>query len=257
MCLLVFSYRQHPDYDLVLAANRDESYDRPTRAAGFWNDQPQLLAGKDLRAGGTWLGITKSGAFSALTNFRDPQLHRENAPSRGHLVLDFLKNPGDPNAFLKRVDQKADEYAGFNLLAGNARHLCYYSNQQKNVRPLEAGLYGLSNHLLDTPWPKIVAAKNALAAITQREITEEALFDLLLNEDKAIDAELPDTGIPLEIERKVSPIFIKGDRYGTRCSTILLIDKSGKVTFEERRFLAGTQEIDEVSRFEFELTKKP
>lgn len=254
MCLLVFSYKQHPSYDLIVAANRDESYQRLTRPAQFWVDEPEILAGKDLKAGGTWMGVNKNGAFSALTNFRDPRIQKENAPSRGHLVLDYLKNPESSVKYLQRVDEKADQYSGFNLLAGNIEQLCYYSNQQKIIHRLEPGLFGLSNHLLDTPWPKVLSAKRELNQITLDEnFSEEALFDLLSDEREAIEENLPDTGIPKELEKKISPIFIKSDGYGTRCSTILLIDKDGKVTFEERCFISGTHEIDEVSRFEFDL----
>ncbi|HET6527993.1 MAG TPA: NRDE family protein [Balneolaceae bacterium] len=254
MCLIVFSYKSHPAYDLIVAANRDESYARPTRAAQFWSGQPQILAGKDLKAGGTWMGVTKEGAFSAITNFRDPTIQKENPPSRGHLVLDYLKNPVDSNAYLQQVDEKGDQYSGFNLLAGTVDQLAYYSNQQKKIRQLEPGLYGLSNHLLNTPWPKVVTAKQSLEKIIQGEtIPEEALFELLADERQASEGNLPNTGIPKNLEKIVSPVFIKSDRYGTRCSTILLIDKEGKVVFEERRFKAGTQNIDEVSRFEFEI----
>ncbi|HEX6982914.1 MAG TPA: NRDE family protein [Balneolaceae bacterium] len=256
MCLLVFSYKQHPAYDLIIAANRDESYSRPTRAAQFWDDFPEVLAGKDLKAGGTWMGVTKEGAFSAITNFRDSRLQKENPPSRGHLVLDYLKHPVDSNTYLKEVDGKADQYLGFNLLAGTVNQLGYYSNQQKKIRQLEPGLYGLSNHLLDTPWPKVVTAKKSLEkAVRNESISEQALFELLANERQASETDLPDTGIPKELEKVVSPIFIKSGRYGTRCSTILLIDKNGKVVFEERRFKAGTLEIDEASRFEFEVDR--
>jgi uncharacterized protein with NRDE domain len=256
MCLLVFSYKQHPAYDLIFVANRDESYTRPTRAAQFWDDFPQVLAGKDLKAGGTWMGVTKTGAFSALTNFRDPKLLKQNPPSRGHLVLDYLKNPVYSNGYLKQVDEKANQYSGFNLLAGTVDQLGYYSNQQKKIQQLDPGLYGLSNHLLNTPWPKVTLAKEALCeAIQDEAISEEALFGLLADERQAPETDLPNTGIPKELEKIVSPVFIKSDRYGTRCSTILLIDKNGKVTFEERRFLAGTQNIDETSRFEFDADR--
>lgn len=254
MCLLVFSYKEHPVYDLVVAANRDESYERPTRPAQFWDDQPRILAGKDLKAGGTWMGISRDGTFSALTNFRDPAIQKENAPSRGHLALEYLMKREKPAEYLHKVDEKADQYSGFNLIVGDSNQMCYYSNQQKEIRLLEPGLYGLSNHLIDTPWPKILSAKKALSeAIQDKSISEEDLFHLLKDEREALDENLPDTGIGRELEKKVSPVFIKGDYYGTRSSTILLINKMGEVTFEERRFKQGTQEIDEVSRFEFQI----
>lgn len=252
MCLLVFSYKQHPEYNFILAANRDEEYQRPTRPAQFWDTHPHILAGKDEKAGGTWMGITKTGAFAALTNYRDPTLEKKDAPSRGHLVLEYLKNFDDPVEYLRSVDNKAGQYSGFNLLAGTMDRLGYYSNQEQKVRQLQPGLYGLSNHLLNTPWPKVKTAKQKLQRLIQgKQISTEALFDLLGDEREADEEQLPSTGISSELERKVSPIFIKSEDYGTRNSTIVLIDKEGKVTFEERRFKAGTLEVDDVSRFEF------
>ena len=256
MCLIVFSYKQHPKYELVFAANRDENYERPTREAQFWNEHPHILAGKDLKAEGTWMGITKTGAFSALTNYRDPSISKEDPPSRGQLVLDFLKDPSPPQQYLQHIDQYADRYMGFNLLAGNLDNIGYYSNQQRDIKLLNSGIYGLSNHLLDTPWPKIKRAKSSLNEVLQSDnISEEALFDLLADEEEASEEELPDTGIPKEIEKKVSPIFIKSDGYGTRCSTVLLIDNEGQVTFTERRFKAGTQQIINENRYQFSIKK--
>lgn len=254
MCLIAFSYKQHTKYDLIFAANRDENYDRPARHAQFWDEYPHILAGKDLRAGGTWMGITKGGQFSAITNYRDPAIEKKDAPSRGHLVLDYLKSGSDPERYLRKVDQAADQYRGFNLLAGSVNKLVYYSNQQKEIRPLNSGLYALSNHLLDTPWPKVRWAKSELEQIIRDgAISEEALFDLLADDREAPDSELPDTGIPKEIEKQVSPIFIKTDGYGTRCSTVLLIDKNGRVTFSERRFKPRTQDIIDENRYEFSI----
>lgn len=256
MCLIVFSYKDHPRYDLVFAANRDEHYERPTRPAQFWDDYPKVLAGKDLKAGGTWMGITKEGAFSALTNYRDPSIQKSDPPSRGHLVLDYLKNSDSPKSYLQSVDKKAERYMGFNLLAGTLNQLYYYSNQQNTIHRLASGLYGLSNHLLDTPWPKLTRAKSRLAELTNSEtISEKALFDLLADDQEAPDAELPNTGIPHEIEKKVSPIFIKSDGYGTRCSTVLLVDKSGNVNFTERRFKPGSLDVEDENRYEFSITQ--
>jgi uncharacterized protein with NRDE domain len=251
MCLLAFSYKQHPNYEFIFATNRDEFYDRPTRPAQFWDDDPSVLAGKDLKAGGTWLGITKDGKFSALTNYRDPSIQKEDPPSRGHLVLDYLRGGKAIDQYLQDVDKKANLYNGFNLLGGELfgtdSKLMYYSNQQQEIRALEAGLYGLSNKLLDTPWPKVKRAKRELASMIRSEsVTEEKLFELLQDDRKAPDEELPDTGIPHELEKAVSPIFIKTDKYGTRNSTVILVDKYGKVTFEERRYKKGSQVLEEV-----------
>lgn len=254
MCLLVFAYHKHPRHKLIVAANRDEDYRRPARAARFWDTKNDILAGKDLKAGGTWMGITRSGRFSAITNYRDLSISKENPPSRGHLVLDFLKESDPPEAYLERVDQKAEQYAGFNLLVGSADDLFFYSNQQQSIQQLSEGIYGLSNHLLDTPWPKVKRAKSQLQQIVhQPDISETALFDLLADDVEAPEDQLPDTGLPKDIERKVSPVFIKSDNYGTRCSTILLVSRKNEVTFIERRFKAGTQLVTEENKFKFSL----
>ncbi|MDZ7695110.1 MAG: NRDE family protein [Balneolaceae bacterium] len=239
MCLIAFSYQQHPSYDFIFIANRDEFYGRPTRPAQFWEDHHSLLAGKDLKEGGTWMGITERGRFSALTNYRNPSTRKEDAPSRGHLVLDYLKGGNPPELYLRRLHPKADKYNGFNLLVGAPGNLMYYSNKSNQATALDAGLYGLSNDVLDTSWPKTKQAKQQLSAVIQQDedsIDKDALFEILQNEKQAADDQLPDTGIPKELERAVSPIFIKTEKYGTRSSTIVLISKEGEVTFEERRY---------------------
>lgn len=252
MCLIVFSYRQHPKYDLIFAANRDEFFRRPAREARFWPEHPHLLAGKDLEAGGTWMGITTGGHFSAITNFRDMSVHKENAPSRGHLVLDYLIQEQDPEAFLHQIDEKADLYNGFNLLMGTIDKLLYYSNQTRRIQTIRPGLYGLSNHLLNTPWPKVERARHQLQDLLDRDaVTEENLLRLLMDGRPAPDEELPDTGLPKELERAVSSIFIKSSHYGTRASTVLLIDKQGEVTFCERRH--GPEIEDADSRYLFQI----
>ncbi|MEL7833748.1 NRDE family protein [Fodinibius sp. Rm-B-1B1-1] len=254
MCLIVFSYKQHPQYPLIFAANRDENYERPTRSAEFWDENPNILAGKDLKAGGTWMGVNKSGEFSAITNYRDPNIKKEDPPSRGQLVLDFLKNDVPPSSYLKKLQHRAGQFMGFNLLAGSLNELGYYSNQQDKILFLGEGLYGLSNHLLETPWPKVRRAKDKMRTIiSNNNIAPAPLLDLLADDREAPDNELPDTGIPKEIEKKVSPIFIKSDGYGTRCSTVLLVDHNGTVTFAERRFKTGTMEVEEENRYEFSI----
>lgn len=254
MCLIVFSYKQHSTYDLIFAANRDEFYGRPTEAAHFWDEHPDVLAGKDLKAGGTWMGITRNGAVSALTNYRDFTTTKDNPPSRGHLVLDYLVDGGDPEPYLKKVDERAGLYNGFNLLAGTTDKLMYYSNQVKEIRRLSPGLYGLSNHLLNTPWPKVEQARIDLQhAVNQQDITENRLFGILKNDRKAPDDALPETGLSLELERAVSSVFIDTEDYGTRGSTVLLIDKRGHVTFIERHYGPGLKDGKETARFEFDI----
>lgn len=255
MCLIAFSYKQHPEYDLIFVANRDEFYERPTRKAQFWDEKPDILAGKDLKAGGTWMGITRSGHLSALTNYRDMENHSEKAPSRGQLVLDYLDKETDPHHYLQKIQPKADQFNGFNLLVGSVNQLMYYSNKTDTPQSLDSGLYGLSNHLLDTPWPKTEQSKQKLYQVIQQdEINLPALFKLLQNDQEAPDSELPNTGIPKELERAVSPIFIKTENYGTRCSTVLLVSKNGEVTFEERRYKTRSTEVKERNKYEFKIS---
>lgn len=200
------------------------------------------------------MGITKGGRFAALTNYRDPASRKQDAPSRGHLVRDYLEASNPPGVFLRRLHPKADQFNGFNLLVGSPDKLMYYSNHKDEATLLEPGLYGLSNDLLETTWPKTRKAKEELSSIVKQDtIDETALFEVLKNDQVAPDDQLPDTGIPRELERAVSPIFIKTEKYGTRCSTILLISKDGEVTFEERCYKNGSTEVENTSRFNFEL----
>ncbi|MDZ4164996.1 MAG: NRDE family protein [Smithellaceae bacterium] len=250
MCLLLFSYDSHPDYRLILAANRDEFYARPTARAAFWDDDPQVLAGRDLRGGGAWLGITRQGRFAALTNFRDPASLREDAPSRGWLVLDYLSGREAPRAYLEGVAARAGDYNGFNLIAGDRKRLWYYSNRggREEISP---GIHGLSNHLLDTPWPKVEKGKAALARLTEKAgaLTPEDVFSFLADDSRPADSLLPDTGVGLAWERTLSPVFITSPSYGTRSSTVILIDREGQVTFAERTFNGGPAVGDVVYQF--------
>ncbi len=255
MCLLLISYNTHPEYPLIIAANRDEFYKRQTENAHFWNEHPDLLAGKDLEAGGTWLGITKRGRFSAITNYRDMKSIKSNAPTRGKLVTDFLLSELSPLKYGHTLFDKAETYNGYNLLFSDSESFYYFSNQTKELKQLSAGNYGLSNHLLDTPWPKVVKSKKAFANSTSSaKISTDDLFDILSDDRVAEDNQLPETGLDLELERAVSPIFIKSDRYGTRSSTVLLINISNEVLFIERSLDTKTDLWNE-SRFEFKLEK--
>ena len=248
MCLILFAYRCHPVYRLVLAANRDEFYARPTTPADFWEEAPEILAGRDLEAGGTWLGITSSGRFAALTNYRSPQRHQPKAPSRGNLVKDFLTGQTPPEQYLTHIHPRGRDYNGFNLLAGDTMALFYYANQEGIVREPKPGIYGLSNHLLNTPWPKVDQGRSQLSALmkNQTSIHTESLFAILADRSIPADRNLPDTGVGLEWERILSPLFITSSDYGTRSSSILLWERTGKVTFLERTFHApaadGSQE---------------
>jgi uncharacterized protein with NRDE domain len=251
MCLILFAHRVHPQFPLVFAANRDEFHARPTAPARFWDDAPQVLAGRDLQAGGTWMGVTRTGRWAALTNYRDPGLPEPAGRSRGHLVADFLRGNTGAAEYAEAVMMRRDEYAGFNLLLGEADEVYYLANRtapDTGLAVLAPGVYGLSNHLLDTPWPKVERGRRGLAAaLGGRAVPEpDALFELLATTDPAPDTELPETGVGREWERVLSSLFIVSPEYGTRASTVLLVDASGSATFAERSFLPGPTPAGEV-----------
>lgn len=236
MCLIAFAIDHHPCYSLVLAANRDEFLDRETEPAGFWRDAPHLLAGRDRQAGGTWLGVTIGGKLAAVTNYRDPRQQVTDPPSRGTLVADYLRDesmtPADLHTHLLR---NGDSYDGFNLIYGTVAELHYFTNRGGSSGPIAPGIHALSNHLLDTRWPKLVAAKTRLETIlAQDEPTVAELFQAMADPTPFADELLPDTGIGPEFERFLSPILIKGERYATRSTTVLLVSRRGEVTFCER-----------------------
>jgi uncharacterized protein with NRDE domain len=240
MCLIFFAWRTHPDYPLVVAANRDEFYARPTAAAKFWEDAPEVLAGRDLEGGGTWLGVSRGGRFAALTNHRKASSRLENAPTRGRLVSDFLTSRASPLDYVRSLAPNGAAYNGFNLLVADSESLCWLSNLGGEPRRLEPGVYAISNDLLDTPWPKVVRGKSAFQnLLTHGDLDFEKFFDLLLDRQVAEDTALPDTGIGLLRERSLSPIFITAGDYGTRSSTVLLMGVDGGVEFEERTFQPG------------------
>jgi uncharacterized protein with NRDE domain len=240
MCLILIAYQVHPRYPLILAANRDEFYQRPTAAAAFWPDAPHILGGRDLVHQGTWLGVTRSGRFAALTNYRDPHAAKRNAPSRGGLVSGFLQSETRPEDFLERLRSEASKYNGFNLLFGDQAGLCCFSNKSGEAVRLTPGIHGLSNHLLDTSWPKVVRGKESLAQVVRSdEFLREDLFAILADRTQASDELLPETGVGLMRERMLSSIFIASERYGTRSSTVLLIDAHRQVSFSERTFHGG------------------
>lgn len=237
MCLILFAYESHPKYKLVVAANRDEFYSRPTSPADFWQDNPEILAGRDLREGGTWMGITTNGRFAALTNYRDPSRNKKTAPSRGHLVQRFLDSTMTPSAYIDQIPDAGKEYNGFNLLIGEHDSLYYYSNREQILRPVSPGIHGLSNALLNDPWPKVIKGKQALEmALQHDEVKSEQLFAILVDQEPVEDQELPDTGVGLEMERGLAPAFVTMSGYGTKTSTVILIDHSDQVRFWERSF---------------------
>lgn len=253
MCLILLALDTHPQYSLILAANRDEFYDRPTARAALWEDAPAVLAGRDLRAGGTWLGIDRTGRLAAVTNFRQGEREPEARRSRGHLVSQFLTGPTDGRDYLTLVERDAALYNGFNLIAGDAGAMHYFSNRGAPARALGPGVYGLSNHLLDSPWPKVTAGKSGLAALLAGggELLP-SLFALLSDRREAADALLPSTGVGREWERLLSSAFIATEQYGTRSSTVVLVGRDGRAVFAERTFGPGGVPGEE-ARFELDL----
>lgn len=241
MCLILIAWQVHPDYPLVLAANRDEFYRRPAAPAQWWPEPAELLAGRDLQAGGTWLGVTRHGAFAALTNFRDPASQRAAAPSRGRLVPEILDRTRPPAERLARLQAEGPRYNGFNLLWGEDGELRVYESVPARTQQLGPGIYGLSNHLLDTPWPKVEHAKSRLAAALAALPDEQALMALLRDDAPAPDEQLPRTGVSLAWERLLSSAFIHAPDYGTRCSSLLTLSRQGTARFQEQSWDARGQ----------------
>jgi uncharacterized protein with NRDE domain len=238
MCLILLAYKAHPRYPLIIAANRDEFYDRPTAPAAFWEDAPSVLAGKDLRSGGTWLGVTRTGRIAALANFRGPQEFKANAPSRGLLVSNFLLGDLSGAEYLEKLQNTADHYNGFNMIFGDVRQMYYFSNRGDIPPLLSPGIHGQSNHLLDTPWPKVLRGKESLHGVLSKQANPSAedLFTLLADRNVPEDRLLPDTGIGLEKERLLASLFIAAPAYGTRSSTVILVNRDGDITFCERTY---------------------
>ena len=251
MCLIAIAWQAHPDHPLVVAANRDEWRDRPAAAARWWDDHPQLLAGRDLQAGGTWMGVTRERRFAAVTNFRDPSDRRSTALSRGTLVAEFLLGDQAPEAYLHGLAGRADRFNGFNLLVSDGASLLYFGSREGEIRPVEPGVHALSNHLLDEPWPKVRRARAALASA--RGDGDESLFAMLSDATPAPDGELPNTGVGLERERSLSPILITGADYGTRASTVLRMRRD-RARFEERTRDA-TGAVTHAVAFDFSLAR--
>ena len=237
MCLIVVGWQTHPDYPLIVAANRDEFYARPTAFAERWPENPQIIGGRDLEAGGTWLGITDTGRFAAVTNVREPG-KPPGRVSRGELTRRYLTAKDTARVAIEQVVDA--DYAGFNLLLGDPEHLFYRTNRHGGVEALPPGIYGLSNHRLETPWPKLTTARAsfaaALAALPDETALEAALFALLADDRTVDDEKLPKTGVSLDWERRLSSIFIASPDYGTRASTVLMRRADGHIRLHERSF---------------------
>ena len=234
MCLIVIAWKARDDLPLIVAANRDEWRDRPAEPAHWWTGHPGLLAGRDLKAGGTWMGTTRNRRFAAVTNFRDPAERRSTAASRGGLVTDYLTGREAPEAFLDSLAATASRYNGFNLILGDGRELWYFGSREGAARRIEPGVHALSNHLLDEPWPKVARGRSAMESALADADPAPRLFEALSDASGADDHALPSTGVPIEWERRLAAALITGEEYGTRCSTVMTWSRSGATAFEER-----------------------
>jgi uncharacterized protein with NRDE domain len=238
MCLILLSLRDRPDLPLAVAANRDEFYDRPTAPAGFWRDERGILAGRDLQCGGTWLGVTRRGRLAALVNYREPPASRPERRSRGMLVTDFLRSERTGEEFLEQLRIEAHAFSGFSMIFGSVESLYFFSNRGEAEPLLGPGIHGQSNHLPNMSWPKVDRGKDAMkeALNSRDENPQDRLFEILGDRTVPEDRRLPDTGVGLELERTLAPIFVTGNGYGTRSSTVILIDSSSNLTFIERTY---------------------
>jgi uncharacterized protein with NRDE domain len=266
MCLILFAWQSHPDFPLVLAANRDEFYTRRTRPAAWWGQAVSLLAGRDEEAGGTWLGINRRGRVAMLTNVRSPEAGNLHAPSRGLLALSALQSNGTLTQWVEENARTAQNYNGYNLILGEPlpvptrgieAQMLYTSNRagadgaEREPRLLEPGIYGLSNGALDTPWPKVTRAVAAFACQVADSVRADALLRLMADREIARDPELPNTGVPLDWERALSAIQIRANGYGTRATTLLTVRRDGTVQFLERSFATDSPQHFVDRRFEF------
>lgn len=243
MCLAALAWNVHPLWRAVVVANRDEFHARPAATLGAWADAAQVLAGRDLQAGGTWFGLARDRRFGLITNFREPARRRPRAPTRGRLIVDYLQTSRPAESFLESIADESTGYAGFNLLLADSETLWYASNRAEPfARPLAAGIHALSNHVLDTPWPKLQRLRQTLEAwVAAREDDTRPLWDALADRQLAQHHDLPSTGLTLEWEHRLSSPFVHHPEYGTRCSSILRIGHDGSVHFEERSFDAAGQ----------------
>jgi len=235
MCLILFAWQQHPDYPLVAIANRDEYYARPSRDAQWWEDS-DIFAGRDLQAGGTWLGVNRRGHFAAVTNVREPGGMQPGKRSRGDLTRDYLAGSDDAQTYLARLALQDQEFAGFNLLLGDLDGLWFYSNREQKIRRIEAGVYGVSNGSFDEPWPKLKSGRIELSALLDGEIRHDQLMEILTDHRVAEDHELPDTGVAFDIERLLSSRFIRSPDYGTRACTVVTLDREQRIEFSEQNY---------------------
>lgn len=234
MCTLVFAYKMHPEYDFIYIGNRDEFKTRPSVGAHYWEDDKRVVAGMDLEKGGTWAGMTTTGRMAFITNFREPHLKKDGQHSRGFLTRNFLTSEMTPVAYLNSIKSERNAYDPYNLIVGTLDELCYYSNMNNRILKLGPGIHGLSNAFLNSPWYKVVKAKERLSELIYKDFIIEELFSILDDKEIPPDSLLPDTGVPIDLERTLSTIHIDTPSYGTMYKTAILIRKDGHVTFYER-----------------------
>lgn len=251
MCLIALAINRHPEYKLVLLANRDEFFQRSTREAHWWDENPNIFGGKDLQEGGSWLAVSKDGKFAAITNYRDRKREIKNKISRGLILSEFMQKDVSVKDYIEKLSLTKHRYEGYNLLLGSFDKLYHYSNINDTLTPLLDGIHGLSNHLLDTPWPKVLTAKDIMTQITSgiSPFPVEEAFTLFKDKKMAPDELLPDTGVGLSYERFLSPVFIDVPGYGTRATTLILVDKNNRVYFEEREHV-----IKSITKMHFEIS---
>ena len=262
MCLIIFAHQADPRYRLIVAANRDEFFARATNHAHFWTEfdkKPQILAGKDLVAGGTWLGLTRSGRFAAVTNIRDPSEPEKKPKSRGQLTLDFLAGDQSPLDYCGMLQEHFNEFAGYNLLVGDKHSMCYVNNFEEKLIELKPGIYGLSNGLLNSSWPKIEKGRDSLKELLTSDVQEDSvstdrLIDMMNARSLVKVDDLPDTGIPKELEHRLSPAFIQNQQrqYGTLCTSAVIIENLGVSRFSEQNYDKSGKATERIF-FEFNL----
>ncbi len=258
MCLIFIALHAHPDYPLIVAANRDEFYTRPTQRAHYWDEYPQLLAGRDIQAGGTWLGITRTGRFAAITNYRETD-NRTYQKSRGEIVRNFLAGEDTQKTYTGKLINTRSDYAGYNCLYGHLLPepvLHYYANHTQQSSQLTPGIYGLSNASLDTPWYKVTEGKKSIEPLLKQPFNDEAWFEMLRDKQQAVSELLPDTGIDRKTEKLLSSRFIQSDSYGTRSSTLLTISTDLNIKFIERNYTSDG-DTQETRLFQFHQYTEP
>jgi len=235
MCLAFFGIEASKKYPLIIAFNRDEDYDRPTASLDYWDDQSNILGGRDLLKGGTWAGVTKEGRYGFLTFYREPRLPAKKWKPRGHLVRDFLKSKFSPREFLEIVFENREDYLGFNLVVGEGQCFYHYSNRDSLITQLGPGVHGVSNAVLNTPWPKVTKGVDAIKKSVETEsCSVNSLVEIMLDSTRFSDDLLPSTGVSLERERELSSLFVTTPNYGTLSTSVLLLDAMGQLTFYEQ-----------------------